>query len=52
MITGTLKVFSVGTDWFFNELQAQEIDVVKIDWVPPPEIPEDIQGILSSLKKR
>jgi len=52
MIRGNLKVFSVGTDWFFNELQVQEIPVVKIDWTPPPEVPQDIQAILASLGKR
>ncbi len=50
MLEGKLKVFSVGADWFFREMQEQDMEVHKIDWAPPPETPDDIRDILSLLK--
>ena len=50
MISGNLKVFSVGADWFYREMGEQGIEIYKIDWTPPPEIPEDIARILSAIK--
>ncbi|HUH78521.1 MAG TPA: hypothetical protein VLY83_01350 [Methanoregula sp.] len=47
---GKLKVFTIGADWFYEEMVAQEIDAKPVDWVPPAEVPDDIAGILSSLK--
>lgn len=46
---GNLKVFCIGADWFLQEMQAQEIDVKKVEWTPAPEQPSDIANILSKL---
>jgi hypothetical protein len=48
-VIGRLRVFSIGADWFYEEMLAQEIDVKAVDWVPPAEVPEDIARILASL---
>jgi hypothetical protein len=50
-VIGRLKVFSVGADWFYKEMKAQEIDVKPVEWIPPVEVPDDIASILSSLKR-
>jgi hypothetical protein len=50
-LIGRLKVFNVGADWFYEEMNAQEIDVKPVDWTPPIEVPDDIGRILSSLKR-
>jgi hypothetical protein len=47
---GKLKVFNVGADWFYQEMKEQDIDIRPVDWTPPFEVPEDIAGILTSLK--
>ncbi len=49
MIEGKLKVFCVGSDWFMREMESQKIDVSKIEWTPPPELPEDVAKILKKL---
>jgi len=49
MLKGNLKVFCVGADWFYQEMLAQKIDVKKVEWTPPPEVPEDIASILGAL---
>ncbi len=46
---GNLKVFCVGADWFFQEMQAQDMDVKKVEWVPAPEVPKDIASILGAI---
>ena len=46
---GKLKVFNIGADWFYEEMKAQEIDLMPVDWTPPAEVPEDIAGILGAL---
>jgi hypothetical protein len=48
---GRLKVFSVGAEWFYDEMKAQDIDVNPVEWIPPVEVPDDIARILSSLKR-
>lgn len=52
MIKGKLKVFNVGAEWFYMEMKKQDIDIYKIRWSPPVEIPEDISKILSALGRR
>ena len=47
---GRLRVFNAGAEWFYEEMKAQEIDILPVDWVPPAEVPDDIAGILASLK--
>ena len=51
MIEGKLKVFSVGAEWFFQEMKKQDIPLYKIDWTPPVEKPKDIDDILKRLRK-
>lgn len=51
MIKRNLRVFNVGTDWFFSEMERQGIEMMKVAWTPPPEIPEDIKSILGLLGK-
>jgi hypothetical protein len=50
-LIGRLRVFNVGADWFYEEMKAQEIDIQPVDWIPPAEVPDDIAGILASLKR-
>jgi hypothetical protein len=50
-VIGRLKVFSVGADWFYEEMKTQDIDVKPVEWIPPVEVPDDIANILSSLKR-
>jgi hypothetical protein len=49
-LIGRLRVFNIGADWFYEEMKAQEIDIRPVEWVPPAEVPDDIAGILASLK--
>ena len=49
-VIGRLKVFNVGADWFYEEMKMQGIDIQQVGWTPPVEVPEDIAGILASLK--
>jgi hypothetical protein len=51
MIEGKLKVFSVGAEWFYQEMDKQDIQLYKIDWTPPIEKPKDISDILTRLRK-
>lgn len=46
-----LKVFNIGTEWFVKSLEGQDIEVVRIEWSPPPESPEDISSILKKLRR-
>lgn len=50
MIRKKLKVFSVGSDWFFKEMDKQKIELYKVSWSPPVELPDDIAKILKALK--
>ncbi len=49
MIEGKLKVFSVGTDWFIDSMEQQDIEVLKVKWSPPIEMPKDIASILEKI---
>jgi hypothetical protein len=51
MIEGKLKVFALGAEWFYQEMDKQDMELYKIDWAPPVELPDDISNILKSLKK-
>jgi hypothetical protein len=51
MIEGELKVFVVGAEWFYQEMAKQNIQLYKIYWVPPVDVPEDIGNILHSLRR-
>jgi hypothetical protein len=51
MIEGKLKVFAVGAEWFYQEMDKQDIKLYKIDWAPPVELPKDISNILKGLGK-
>ena len=48
MIEGKLKVFSVGAEWFYQEMNKQDI---RLYWTPPIEKPKDINDILKRLGK-
>jgi hypothetical protein len=50
MNTGKLKVFCIGSDWFLREMESQKLDVSKVEWTPPPEVPEDVAKILAKLE--
>jgi hypothetical protein len=50
MIEGKLKVFCVGSDWFYREMEAQKLDAKKVDWTPPVEVPKDIASILAKVE--
>jgi len=43
------KVLNIGLSLFAEELRHQGIDVVEVDWSPPPEIEEDLKDILNKL---
>jgi uncharacterized UPF0146 family protein len=43
------KVLNIGLSLFAEELRRQGIDVVEVDWSPPPEIEEDLKDILNKL---
>jgi hypothetical protein len=43
------KVLNIGLRLFAEELRRQGIDVVEVDWSPPPEIEEDLKDILNKL---
>ena len=45
-----LKVFNIGTEWFLKGMEGQAIEVVRIEWSPPPRQPEDISSILRKLR--
>jgi hypothetical protein len=49
LIEGRLKVFNLGADWFYQEMKSQGIDIRRIEWTPPIDIPDDIQDILGKL---
>lgn len=49
-LIGRLTVFTVGADWFYHEMKAQDIDITPVDWIPPVEVPADIAAILASLR--
>jgi len=51
VIEGKLKVFTVGAEWFYQEMNKQDIRLYKIDWAPPVELPKDISDILKALRK-
>lgn len=46
-----LKVFNIGTEWFVRFMVGQEIEVVRMEWSPPPRRPEDISSILKKLRR-
>jgi hypothetical protein len=52
MIKENLVVFSVGTEWFIAGMKGQGIDVRKVEWSPPPEVPKDIALILEKMGAR
>ena len=52
MIKGKLKVFSLGADWFYQEMDKQDLDLKKVDWTPPIEVPDDIGDILKSIRTK
>jgi hypothetical protein len=43
------KVLNVGLRLFAEELRRQGVEVVEVDWSPPPEIEEDLKDILDKL---
>ena len=43
------KVLNVGLRLFAEELRRQGVEVVEVDWSPPPEIGEDLKDILDKL---
>jgi uncharacterized UPF0146 family protein len=43
------KVLNIGLSLFAEELRRQGVDVVEVDWSPPPEIEEDLKDILDKL---
>ncbi len=44
-----LKVFNIGAEWFVKFMEEQNIEVVRLDWSPPPRRPKDISSILKKL---
>jgi hypothetical protein len=50
LIEGELKVFNVGAEWFYEEMNKQNLNLKKIDWAPPIDVPDDISNILNLLK--
>jgi hypothetical protein len=44
------KVLNIGLSLFAEELRRQGVEVVEVDWSPPPqEIEEDLRDILDKL---
>ncbi len=43
------KVLNVGLRLFAEELRRQGVEVIEVDWSPPPEIEEDLKDILDKL---
>lgn len=43
------KVLNVGLKLFAEGLRRQGVEVVEVDWSPPPEIEEDLKDILDKL---
>jgi hypothetical protein len=43
------KVLNIGLSLFAEELRRQGVEVVEVDWSPPPEIEEDLKDILDKL---
>ncbi len=46
-----LKVFNIGAEWFVKFMEGQNIEVVRIEWSPPPQRPKDISSILKKLRR-
>jgi len=46
-----LKVFSIGSDWFVKSIEGQGVEVIRLDWSPPPRRPKDISSILKKLRR-
>jgi FdrA protein len=48
-LASAAHVINIGTDWFAETLQAQEIPVVQVDWSPPAGGDEELGAILDQL---
>jgi len=49
ILTGKLKVINIGISTFADDLQAQGVDVVSVDWKPPAGGDVDMLRLLQKL---
>ncbi len=49
LLKGPLKVVNVGLDGFADELKAQGVDVVNVDWAPPAGGDPKLAALLSKM---
>jgi hypothetical protein len=43
------RVANVGVADFADSLAAQDVPVVQVDWLPPPELDDDLAELLEEL---
>lgn len=44
-----VKVLAVGASIFTESLKRQGVEVIEVDWSPPPELEKDLEDILSRM---
>jgi hypothetical protein len=49
LLDSELVVLNLGVREFAESLAAQDVPVVQIDWRPPPELEDDLAGLLEAL---
>ena len=49
LLKGPLKVFNVGLDGFADDLKAQGVEVVNVDWSPPAGGDPKLAALLSKM---
>ena len=49
-ITEHIKVINVGLEFFYRELERQDVPVVPVSWSPPAQGRSDVLDLLKSLR--
>jgi len=49
MLRSELNVVNVGLDIFYNALKLQNINVIHVNWNPPPKLEKETQDLLDKI---
>ena len=49
ILTERFTVIAIGLRLFADELRSQGVEVLEVEWSPPPELEQDIKRILERI---
>lgn len=49
LLDSELNVVNIGLDIFYNALKLQNIEVLDVNWIPPPKLDKETEDLLDKI---